>query len=974
MVPRETAVFGVNDSGGDEVNMKDVLRAPQDSARSRVFLSYSRADAPFARRLLEALEGRGVQAWIDWDDIPPSAEWWKEVERAIESSEAFVFALSPSSLSSPVCQQEIGHALKHNKRLIPVVCRDADTPLTSEAGAAIGRINWIFLRTDAEFATGIDRLVDAIETDLDWVREHSRLLVRAVEWRAHDRDRSFLLQQNDLAAAFAWLERGESRDPKPTALQSEYVWASRTEAARRRRRLMVGTSVAAGLILIAGGIAGWQALVSQTRAAEALSRRLAAQVTRAFDEDNWDLGLLLGIHATASSDTVEARQALFAGLERLRGVRMLFPEPLAADSRVALSPDGAFVAGLECTREGANDEDPCGRAELRVYRTADGTRAQQFSDLGVDSVTAMAFDPEAKRLAVAFGGTSPRVTFVSMAAGAAASTQDLTLGPQDGDVTQLAFASLTELVALSGDAGLMTWRIGASESQRTPLSGSALRTPAGRALVLAGLDSELGGAVLKTAGGGIGGEFQEPSFVALDGTRQRAIGVSCAVMASGRHCAGELRLFDMLTGRTIGAAATDTSTLDPMLAVAMSPDGTWAVTGGCGQNTTQEACAFGQLRFWQVGEDGLEPRGPAIRTYGGQVRQLAMSSDGRTIVSVSDSGRATVWRVDADLLTSTDALPSVVEDAVDDPATKGKQPGSNPCDASPAFDSIVNHVIAVVGASKPVCDALANDARPLSWTGNALAIATCSKNGNDSCAEGTVALWSVGEGRLRRDRSFTAAGEITAIASNGPDGRVAIARCRSPLFTDCTSGAAIDIVDASGANRTTVRDNLRLVSALAWAPGASQLAYATCTALPQSGPPVDNCAAGAVEMVDVASGQAPGGLLVGHRTAVSAMSFDDTGTLLATGDLNGMVAFWDATARQPLTPLLPVSYSQVLRLVFTAPDRVRATTEVTTREFRVGLTRWRMAACRLVKRPLTQAERERWLGSATAADPCVGPS
>jgi WD40 repeat protein len=441
-------------------------------------------------------------------------------------------------------------------------------------------------------------------------------------------------------------------------------------------------------------------------------------------------------------------------------------------------------------------------------------------------------------------------------------------------------------------------------------------------------------------------------------------------MASGRHCEGELRLFDMFTGRAIGQVMNDASSFDPMLVVAMSPDGRWAVTGGCGQSTPQEACAYGQLRFWRTGEDGLEPRGQPTRTYGGEVRQLAVSFDGRTLVSVSERGRATVWRVDPDLLLTTDALPSPVERAVDDPTTSGRRPGPHPCDVGPEYDSIVNHVGAVLGNAAAVCVALPSDARPLSWNGRELAVATCTKGDRSTCSESQVVLWREENGRLRRGRSLQAAESVTAIATDGPDGRVAIAGCHSPLFTECTSGATIAVADASGRNARVVRNGLRIVSALAWAPAGGQLAYATCSALPESGPPVDNCAAGAVEMVDVASGEGLGGVLVGHHTAVSAMAFDPSGGLLATGDQNGRIAFWDAAARQALSPLLPVSYSPVLQLTFTSLDHVRATTEVATREWYVGLARWREAACRLAGRPLTQGEMERWVGS-TGADPCA---
>ena len=43
---------------------------------NRVFISYARADGGFVRALYEALEAREIRAWVDWQDIPPSAEWF----------------------------------------------------------------------------------------------------------------------------------------------------------------------------------------------------------------------------------------------------------------------------------------------------------------------------------------------------------------------------------------------------------------------------------------------------------------------------------------------------------------------------------------------------------------------------------------------------------------------------------------------------------------------------------------------------------------------------------------------------------------------------------------------------------------------------------------------------------------------------------------------------------------------------------
>ena len=47
---------------------------------------------------------------------------------------------------------------------------------------------------DGEFERGVERLVTAVETDLEWERHHSRLTVKALEWEQSGRDRSFLLR------------------------------------------------------------------------------------------------------------------------------------------------------------------------------------------------------------------------------------------------------------------------------------------------------------------------------------------------------------------------------------------------------------------------------------------------------------------------------------------------------------------------------------------------------------------------------------------------------------------------------------------------------------------------------------------------------------------------------------------------------------------------------------------------------------
>jgi TIR domain len=103
--------------------------AGQPTARPEqpdVFLSYSRKDSDFARRLGEALAARDKEVWADWEDIPATAEWRGEISLGIDAADSFAFVISPDSIRSEECGKELAHALEHGKRIVPLLYRDAN--------------------------------------------------------------------------------------------------------------------------------------------------------------------------------------------------------------------------------------------------------------------------------------------------------------------------------------------------------------------------------------------------------------------------------------------------------------------------------------------------------------------------------------------------------------------------------------------------------------------------------------------------------------------------------------------------------------------------------------------------------------------------------------------------------------------------------------------------------------------------------
>jgi hypothetical protein len=110
-----------------------------------LFISYSRRDRTFVERLSKALEDRRKETWVDWQDIPPTATFKEEIRAAIDASDSFLFVISPDSCYSPVCKQELAHAAKSQKRLIPIVCRP--TPLLGTSRRRANQLDLVHRRS-----------------------------------------------------------------------------------------------------------------------------------------------------------------------------------------------------------------------------------------------------------------------------------------------------------------------------------------------------------------------------------------------------------------------------------------------------------------------------------------------------------------------------------------------------------------------------------------------------------------------------------------------------------------------------------------------------------------------------------------------------------------------------------------------------------------------------------------------------------
>lgn len=108
----------------------------------------------------------------DTDDILPTEEWRTRLEQLIADSDTVVFLLSPRSASSDVCRWEVEHAAALNKRIAPIVIEEVAPELIPPR---LARPNFIFCTERDPFEDAIDTLESALRTDIDWIREHTRL-------------------------------------------------------------------------------------------------------------------------------------------------------------------------------------------------------------------------------------------------------------------------------------------------------------------------------------------------------------------------------------------------------------------------------------------------------------------------------------------------------------------------------------------------------------------------------------------------------------------------------------------------------------------------------------------------------------------------------------------------------------------------------------------------------------------------------
>jgi WD40 repeat protein len=611
-----------------------------------VFISYSRRNGEFVHKLHDALVERGKDVWVDWEDIPPAAEWPKEIDEGIEGSDNFLFVISPDSVVSRVCMKELGHAVSQQKRLVPLLYEDVDEEAVPEALASR---NWIFARNGTELAPAdLERLLEALETDLEWVSTHTRLLGRALEWERNGRDSSFVLRGRDLdEAERSVASRPTDREPQPTQLQSEYLLASR-RAATRRQRVVITAALAAVAVSAGLAVLAWtQRNAAVQEAKVARSRELAAEAVAQLRVDP-ERSLVLAARAATTEGTAEATDALRQALSGSR-LRKLVDVGTAVND-VAFGPDGRVVAAA--LRDGsvriwnARTWKPVGAFRLRpgearsVSFSANGRRVLAAGDAGaaVWSTAPGTREP----LSMFDDGRQPTAAALSPD-GKLAATADFGVvrlwraatGARVGRLVPPGKPSLVTSVAFSGDGSKL---VAASGSLTAVWTLGAASAPA-----VQRHEKEVWAAAFSRDGAHVA-TGDEDGVARVWTLRKRGVVVMSGHEGAVRHVAfspdGGLlvtasddetaRIWDAESGRSLGELRGHDGIVPT---AAFAPDGMTVVTGGYD----------GTIRLWSVASDPV--RAALIRRDERTLRGVDFDASGARIVTASEDRTGQIWNV-----------------------------------------------------------------------------------------------------------------------------------------------------------------------------------------------------------------------------------------------------------------------------------------------------------------------------------------
>ena len=124
------------------------VQPPVISVQGKIFVSYSRKDEDFARKLALSLAQLGVAVWIDTEDIPIGVNWSTAIQEGLNICDTMIVIVTPDSMASKNVAAEWQTFYDEGKSIVPLLLKETDDKLIHYQLRRIQRIDFRAWITD----------------------------------------------------------------------------------------------------------------------------------------------------------------------------------------------------------------------------------------------------------------------------------------------------------------------------------------------------------------------------------------------------------------------------------------------------------------------------------------------------------------------------------------------------------------------------------------------------------------------------------------------------------------------------------------------------------------------------------------------------------------------------------------------------------------------------------------------------------
>jgi hypothetical protein len=136
-----------------------------------VFVSYSGRDDGRVRAIVDGLRRARFVVWIDEADIPGGRSWRAEIAKAVTECHVVLFLISPASVASEPCLEEIALARSRKKPVLSVFLETVELP--AELELMLSRFQHVAYQADGAAKPFVETLGNTLKGLIDESRSRA---------------------------------------------------------------------------------------------------------------------------------------------------------------------------------------------------------------------------------------------------------------------------------------------------------------------------------------------------------------------------------------------------------------------------------------------------------------------------------------------------------------------------------------------------------------------------------------------------------------------------------------------------------------------------------------------------------------------------------------------------------------------------------------------------------------------------------